>query len=230
MLDKFFKALGVLDRITSTIATVFLFAIMMIVFCDVVMRYLFNSPFAWAYDLIAMYLMAGVFFLVLSDAYEASAHVNVDILQQRIGRRHGALPIERVDLESRLLVGLVGEIRAIGGAGGPVLGGRELDQLHTGGDGTAIAGKQIHGAAPPLVDPRLIGHQRDTLARDELDAIVQQDGNPRPNFPVTEAARHGAHLIAVLGNGCLIRPLPACREYQHGQRRQSPSPLHAISP
>lgn len=84
MLDKLFKALGALDRITSTIAAVFLFAIMMIVFCDVVMRYLFNSPFAWAYDLIAMYLMAGVFFLVLSDAYEASAHVNVDILQQRM--------------------------------------------------------------------------------------------------------------------------------------------------
>lgn len=84
MLDKSFKALGVIDKITTTIATVFMFAIMVVVFCDVVMRYLFNSPFSWAYDLIALYLMAGVFFLVLSDAYEANAHVNVDILQQRL--------------------------------------------------------------------------------------------------------------------------------------------------
>lgn len=84
MLDKSFKALGVIDKITTTIATVFMFAIMLVVFCDVVMRYLFNSPFSWAYDLIALYLMAGVFFLVLSDAYEANAHVNVDILQQRL--------------------------------------------------------------------------------------------------------------------------------------------------
>ncbi|MFO1135132.1 MAG: TRAP transporter small permease [Rhodoblastus sp.] len=84
MLDKAFKTLGVIDKITTTVATVFMFAIMIVVFCDVVMRYLFNSPFSWAYDLIALYLMAGVFFLVLSDAYEANAHVNVDILQQRL--------------------------------------------------------------------------------------------------------------------------------------------------
>lgn len=85
MLDRSFKALGVIDKVTTTIATVFMFAIMIVVFCDVLMRYLFNSPFSWAYDLIALYLMAGVFFLVLSDAYEANAHVNVDILQQRLG-------------------------------------------------------------------------------------------------------------------------------------------------
>lgn len=84
MLNSLFKALGVVDRVTSTIGTVFLFLIMIVVFGDVVMRYVFNSPFSWAYDLIALYLMAGVFFLVLSDAYAAHAHVNVDILQQRL--------------------------------------------------------------------------------------------------------------------------------------------------
>ncbi len=84
MVTSLFKALGVVDRITATIGTIFLFAIMIVVFGDVVMRYLFNSPFSWAYDLIALYLMAGVFFLVLSDAYAAHAHVNVDILQQRL--------------------------------------------------------------------------------------------------------------------------------------------------
>lgn len=84
MLEKAFRTLGVIDKITTTVATIFMFAIMMVVFCDVVMRYLFNSPFSWAYDLIALYLMAGVFFLVLSDAYESNAHVNVDIFQQRL--------------------------------------------------------------------------------------------------------------------------------------------------
>src|SRR5438309_8444390 len=60
-----------------------MFAIMMIVFSDVIMRYAFNRPFSWAYDLISMYLMAGVFFLVLSEAYTDRAHVSVDILQQK---------------------------------------------------------------------------------------------------------------------------------------------------
>lgn len=60
-----------------------MFAIMMIVFSDVIMRYVFNRPFSWAYDLISIYLMAGVFFLVLSEAYTTRAHVSVDILQQK---------------------------------------------------------------------------------------------------------------------------------------------------
>ena len=40
------------ERVASTIVAVFMFAIMMIVFGDVVMRYVFNQPFSWAYDLI----------------------------------------------------------------------------------------------------------------------------------------------------------------------------------
>jgi len=83
LLDRVLRALSALEKIASTIAAVFMFAIMMIVFSDVIMRYVFNKPFSWAYDLISMYLMAGVFFLVLSEAYASNAHVSVDILQQK---------------------------------------------------------------------------------------------------------------------------------------------------
>lgn len=83
MIDALLKALGTVERIASAIVAVFMFAIMVIVFSDVVMRYVFNRPFSWAYDLIALYLMAGVFFLILSEAYARHAHVSVDILQQR---------------------------------------------------------------------------------------------------------------------------------------------------
>ena len=69
MLDGILKGLGTIEKIASTIAAVFMFAIMIIVFGDVIMRYAFNKPFSWAYDLISLYLMAGVFFLVLSEAY-----------------------------------------------------------------------------------------------------------------------------------------------------------------
>src|ERR1700712_1696344 len=77
------KALAVVEKAVSTIAAIFMFAIMIIVFSDVVMRYVFNKPFSWAYDLISLYLMAGVFFLILSEAYASHAHVSVDILQQK---------------------------------------------------------------------------------------------------------------------------------------------------
>src|SRR6195952_14927 len=77
------KALAVVEKAVSTIAAIFMFAIMIIVFSDVVMRYAFNRPFSWAYDLISLYLMAGIFFLILSEAYASHAHVSVDILQQK---------------------------------------------------------------------------------------------------------------------------------------------------
>ena len=83
MLDGILKALGAVEKVVSTIAAVFMFLIMIIVFSDVVMRYGFNKPFSWAYDLISLYLMAGVFFLILSEAYASHAHVSVDILQQK---------------------------------------------------------------------------------------------------------------------------------------------------
>src|SRR3954470_16567561 len=60
-----------------------MFDIMMIVLSDVIMRYAVNRPFSCCYDLNSIYLIAGVFFLVLSEAYTSRAHVSVDILQQK---------------------------------------------------------------------------------------------------------------------------------------------------
>jgi TRAP-type C4-dicarboxylate transport system permease small subunit len=77
------RALTAIERVTSTIAAVFMFAIMIIVFSDVVMRYVFNRPFSWAYDLISLYIMAGVFFLSLSGTYAVNGHISVDILLPR---------------------------------------------------------------------------------------------------------------------------------------------------
>lgn len=83
MFRAMMRGLGALERVATTIAASFMFVIMIVVFSDVIMRYVFNRPFSWAYDLIALYLMTGVFFLVLSSAYAEGAHVSVDILQQR---------------------------------------------------------------------------------------------------------------------------------------------------
>lgn len=76
-------ALDGIERLAIRIALTMMFAVMMIVAADVCMRYFLNAPFSWAYDLISLYLMAGIFFLGLSQAYAAGAHVSVDILQQQ---------------------------------------------------------------------------------------------------------------------------------------------------
>lgn len=83
LLERLLGAVGLIERAAMGIAMTMMFSIMVIVSADVFMRYVFNSPFSWAYDLISLYLMAGVFFLALSQAYASGAHVNVDILQQQ---------------------------------------------------------------------------------------------------------------------------------------------------
>jgi TRAP-type C4-dicarboxylate transport system permease small subunit len=102
LLDKTLRALAALEKIASTIAAVFMFAIMIIVFSDVIMRYAFNKPFSWAYDLISIYLMAGIFFLVLSEAYASNAHVSVDILQQKFSP-----PVKRLSEIVTCVVGII---------------------------------------------------------------------------------------------------------------------------
>jgi len=77
------RALTAIEKVTSTISAALMFAIMLIVFSDVVMRYVFNRPFSWAYDLISLYVMAGVFFLSLSSTYAVNGHISVDILLPR---------------------------------------------------------------------------------------------------------------------------------------------------
>src|SRR4051812_26650730 len=58
---------------------------MLIVVSDVFMRYVLNRPFAWAYDLVGLYLLATVFFFSLSGTYAAHGHVAVDLLMHRLG-------------------------------------------------------------------------------------------------------------------------------------------------
>ncbi|MCG6206956.1 TRAP transporter small permease [Rhodopseudomonas sp. HC1] len=83
-------ALAAIERALTLIAVTFMFVIMVLVVADVFMRYALNRPFSFTYDLIGLYLMAGVFFLTLSDALREHVHVGVDILVPRFsppGRR-----------------------------------------------------------------------------------------------------------------------------------------------
>lgn len=86
------KLIRVLDRIediAGLIAALVMFLIMVIATADVGMRYLFNSPFSWAYDLVGLYLMTALFYLVLSGTFAHHAHVSVDILH------HYMSPVQR---------------------------------------------------------------------------------------------------------------------------------------
>lgn len=80
LIDLVHRALAGLELGASVIASVMLFAIMLVVVLDVTLRYIFNSPLAWSYDLISLYLMVGMFFFSLSSTLQHHEHVRVDLL------------------------------------------------------------------------------------------------------------------------------------------------------
>lgn len=76
-----------LENAASAGAAASLFAIMLIVVVDVMLRYLFNSPLSWSYDFISIYLMGIAFFFSLSETLRRNHHVSVDILYLRFSLR-----------------------------------------------------------------------------------------------------------------------------------------------
>jgi TRAP-type C4-dicarboxylate transport system permease small subunit len=90
MVRRIGGALARLEAAMTVAAAALLFTIMMLVVADVFMRYVAGRPFSFTYDLVGLYLMTGLFYLVLSHAQAAHAHVAVDILLTRFsvpGRR-----------------------------------------------------------------------------------------------------------------------------------------------
>ena len=86
------RVLRRIEKFGVGIAGIMMFLIMLIVVVDVVLRYFFNAPLYWSYELISFYLMVGLFFFALSDTLASHAHVSVDILHQYlpVQLRHAA--------------------------------------------------------------------------------------------------------------------------------------------
>ncbi|MCC7275303.1 MAG: TRAP transporter small permease [Alphaproteobacteria bacterium] len=111
------RAIVLVEAVARLAAAVMMAAVMLIVVADVVLRYVFNSPLAWAYDFVSLYLMVGIFFLVLSDSYMAGALVSVDLLQQLMPaavRGPVDLLIAAVGFVVFALIAYVGGVEAVG--------------------------------------------------------------------------------------------------------------------
>ena len=89
------RVLDAVDGALFSVGNVALMAIMLIVVVDVGMRYVFNAPLIWSYDVISLYLMIMVFYFGVARTLKTGHHVNVDIVSRR-------LPF-RVLLASRLI-------------------------------------------------------------------------------------------------------------------------------
>lgn len=80
------RALDIVDGALVGLGSLMLFALMCLVVADVSMRYFFNAPLQWSYEVVSSYLMPGLFFLAVSHTLRAHSHVAVDILHNYVGR------------------------------------------------------------------------------------------------------------------------------------------------
>jgi len=75
------------ERAADRLAAGVLLVIMLIVVSDVGLRYAFNSPLSWSYDLISLYLMLAAFFPALAPTHRNDGHIAVDLFQRHIPAR-----------------------------------------------------------------------------------------------------------------------------------------------
>ncbi len=69
------------------VAGVCFVAIVLITAADVTMRYAFNAPLIWAFELISDYLMVAIFFLAIATTQRVGQNIGVDILARRLPPR-----------------------------------------------------------------------------------------------------------------------------------------------
>lgn len=99
------------------VAAALLFILMVLVSGDVVMRYLFNQPLSWSYDIVSLYLMPALFYLALAPTLTAGAHIGIDILHYRMpvfARRVCQVIIGLLSAALFVYIAILGAVRAWG--------------------------------------------------------------------------------------------------------------------
>jgi len=99
------------ERLSMAIAGICFVMIVLITAVDVAMRYVFNAPLIWAFELISDYLMVAIFFLAIGATQRFNQNIGVDILVRRLPER------PRAALAAACLVLVLGYIGLVGHAG-----------------------------------------------------------------------------------------------------------------
>ncbi len=85
--ERLRRLIDSIDTALLAVGCAMLFALMLVVVADVSLRYIFNAPLVWSYEIISSYLMPGLFFLAASHTLKTHGHVSVDILHNYVGRK-----------------------------------------------------------------------------------------------------------------------------------------------
>jgi len=73
------RAIDAFSRVCGVLAAVLVVALIVLMLYDVMMRYVFNAPTLWGYD-VNTFLMGAAFILSVGYALSLDAHVRVDLM------------------------------------------------------------------------------------------------------------------------------------------------------
>lgn len=94
-MDALRKPLHWYENFSAAAAGILMLVMMLLTAVDVVMRYVFNTPLAWAFDLVTHYLLVAAFFFSFSIALRMGEHVAVDFFVRKFhpGARRAAMAL-----------------------------------------------------------------------------------------------------------------------------------------
>jgi TRAP-type C4-dicarboxylate transport system permease small subunit len=102
-----------MERCSDAAAAMVMVAIMLIVVTDVFLRYAFDRPLTWSYDFISLYLMAALFYFVLSVSHGSKSLVSIDMLYEKFSERGKICSVLFTNLSAIVLFMLVSYASAI---------------------------------------------------------------------------------------------------------------------
>lgn len=68
-----------IDWVLNRIVAIAMLAVMGIIVCDVIGRYILGSPVPWVYDLVSIYFMNMILYLIASDTLRTGGHITLDL-------------------------------------------------------------------------------------------------------------------------------------------------------
>jgi TRAP-type C4-dicarboxylate transport system permease small subunit len=79
LLDYLESGLRRVDWLLARVTAVSTIAVMLIIVCDVIGRYGFSQPIPWVYDLVAIYFINVILYLMASDTLRTRGHIALDL-------------------------------------------------------------------------------------------------------------------------------------------------------
>lgn len=77
------KILDLIQKIINIFLSVAIFAMTLIIFLQVISRYVFNSPLVWSEEL-SRYLFVWISFLAIADAVRTKSHIALSVLTDKM--------------------------------------------------------------------------------------------------------------------------------------------------